>query len=309
MDINQLRIFLAVANAKGFSKAASQLYVSQPMVTKTIKQLEGELNMKLIERSSKSFTLTDAGLRLKSLSEDLLQNFDNILKEISDMRTSNSGSITLAGPPLSLAVYFPKLLQLIRAKYPGINISLIECGSKTTVEMINDGKADIGVSQMPIENPDMDIFPIVRDKCVLLVNEIHPLATRDKVSISELSNEKFISLAKGFAMHDTVNDICRRAGFTPNIVYHTSLISFAEKLVSLNEGISILPRPLVGLYMPGGVKIIEIDEYIPWDVALILSNKGYRSNATQLTLELALGHFTGPGSNHYNALYGSKPLF
>ena len=291
MDVHQLRVFRTVVQTKSFSKAASLLYISQPMVTKTIKQLEDDLDIRLIERTSKYFLLTEAGHRLYELSGDVLHRFDDIGRELSDIREANTGSVTLAGPPLSLATYFPNLLKLMRATYPGIQISLLESGSKTTVDMVCDNRADIGISQMPIENPDVDVYPIVHDRCILLVNENHPFANEKKISISRLSGEKFIALGQGFVMYDTVQNICREFGFSPNIVFHTTLVSFAEHLVSLNEGIAILPRPLVDTYRPAGVCTVELEEYLPWDVAAVVSNKHYRSIATTRALELIFEYF------------------
>lgn len=296
MDIYQLRIFYTVAVNGSFSKAASQLYLAQPTVTKNIQALEKDVGVKLIERSCKHFSLTREGERLLTLTEDILARFDDIGREFSDIRKSNTGDITLAGPPLSLAVYFPNILKLIRERHPGINISIAECGSKTAVEMVCAGKADIGISQMPVVSRDVDVYPIIRDRCILLVNAEHPLSERKSISIAQLVDEKFISLAQGFVMHDTVQNICRAAGFTPNIVFHTSLISFAEKLVSLGEGVSILPRPLVGTYPSDGVRTVEIDEYIPWDAALVTSNRRYKTPAAQTTLGLALDYFGADNS-------------
>jgi len=304
MDVHQLRVFRTVVQTKSFSRAASQLYISQPMVTKTIKQLEDELGIRLIERTSKYFLLTDAGQRLYELSSDVIHRFDDIERELSDIREANTGSVTLAGPPLSLATYFPNLLKMMRNTYPGIHISLLESGSKTTVDMVCDNRADIGISQMPVDSMDVDVYPIVHDRCILLVNENHPFAKEEKISISRLANEKFIALGQGFVMYDTVQNICREFGFSPKIVFHTTLVSFAEHLVSLNEGIAILPRPLVDTYRPDGVCTVELEEYLPWDVAAIVSNKHYRSVATTRALELMLKYFADPdgAAAHYPPL-------
>ncbi len=291
MEIHQLRIFFTVAQTKSFSKAAALLYVSQPMVTKVVKQLEEELGICLIERTSKSFHLTDAGERLYGMAAEMLSRFDDIGREISDLRAANAGSVTLAGPPLSLATFFPSLYKILRVRCPNVRYSLIECGSGPIVEMVLDGRADIGISQLPVVHPEIEVNPIVRDRCTLLVNENHPLAGQKSVSIACLAEEKFIALSKGFTMYDTVQDICRQAGFVPNIVFHTSLVSFAEKLVSLGEGIAILPRPLVGTYRPEGVCTVELEEFLPWEIGLVVSTRRYRSAATRRTLRIALDYF------------------
>lgn len=291
MDVHLLRFFCSVAENRSFFKASSQLHISQPMVSKGIKQLEKDLGVKLIERPSKRFALTDAGERLYILSKDIINRFDNVAKEFSDVREANSGKVTLAGPPLSFATYFPNILKLMHNRYPGIQISVLASGSKTTVELICDNKADIGISQLPVQSDAVDIYPIIHDKCVLLVSEHHPFASKKRISVSQLKNECFISLGQGFVMHDTLKEICQEFGFNPNIIFNTTLISFAEHLVSLNEGIAILPRPLVDTYRPSGICMVELEEYLPWDIAVIVSNKHHHSIATTKALELILEYF------------------
>ena len=163
MEINQIRLFSVLVNERSFSRAARKLYISQPMITKAVKQIENEFGVQLVNRSSRSFALTDAGLRFHELSKSLLQHFDDVVNEISEFGTVNPRSITLARPPLSLEVYFPNILKLIKQEFSDINISLVECGSKNTVEMVRDGQADLGISLLPIDDPSIEVYPIVKD--------------------------------------------------------------------------------------------------------------------------------------------------
>ena len=294
MDINQLQVFQAVVRARSFSKAAAQLYISQPMVTKIIQQLEAELGLRLIERTSKSFSLTDAGKRFYDLSADLLFRFEDMKREIADLGRENAGTVTIVGPPLSLAAFLPQTLQMVRSAFPEIRICLAEGNGREIVEMVQSGRADIGVSQFPLPVRGIKAHPIIQDRCVLIVGENHPLAHEERISFARLRSEKFIAIAKGFPMYETVSELCAQFGFAPDIVCETTLVSFAEKLVSMGEGISILPRPLIDLYRPAGIREIELAEHVSWEVSLIIAEQRYHSDAMLRTLELMLQYFHDP---------------
>ena len=292
MDIKQLRLFLSVAKTESFSKTAEEQYMTQPMITKSIQKLERELGVKLIERTSKMFALTEAGRKLQLMAKEIVDRFDDIYLEMGDIKSLNTGDVTIAGPPATMATFMSKFLQMIRREYPNIRISLQESGSKNIVNLVTSKHADIGILQLPIYEDEVNVHPILSDRCVLLVNEQHPLAGAGKVSMTKLKNEQFISMSEQFALHDTLIKNCRAAGFEPDVVFKSSLVSFVVRLVALNEGISLLPLPLLDIYRVNQVVTVELEDTIPWEIALITHRKRYLSIAAQRVFELACDYFT-----------------
>ena len=128
MDIQQLRYFVEIARNKSFTRAAEQLYITQPMLTRVIKQLEQELNAKLIERTSKSFRLTDVGEALYLQAQDLLVRYSDLYRTINDVKSIQSGEVRLSTPGVLLDMYFAPLLVQFRKKFPGIDINILEEG-------------------------------------------------------------------------------------------------------------------------------------------------------------------------------------
>ena len=129
MDIQHLKYFVEVVRQESFTRAAAQLFVTQPMLTRSIKQLEESLNVLLIERTSKSFHLTDAGRILYERAQEFLMQYEAIFQTMADVRSVKTGEVRLSIPGVLLDMYFPELFASFHRQYPGIDISLVEEGS------------------------------------------------------------------------------------------------------------------------------------------------------------------------------------
>ena len=145
MEIHHLRYFVEIARNKSFTRAAEQLYITQPMLTRVIKQLEEELDAKLIERTSKSFRLTDVGEAFYLQAQDLLLRYNDLYRTIDDVRSVRSGEVRLSTPGVLLDMYFAPLLAQFRNKFPGIDINIVEEGSKLVVKAVLSNQADLGM--------------------------------------------------------------------------------------------------------------------------------------------------------------------
>lgn len=288
MDIKQLQLFLEVVRTKSFSKAADDLHLTQPMVTKTVSALEKELGIKLIERTSKSFHLTEAGEKLRFLSSDIVNRFTDIYSEMGDLKLLKKGNVVMAGPPATLATYFPNLLQEVRFRYPGINITIHECGSRDIKAMVKSRRVDIGIAQLPITDSDIEVQPVIHNRSVFICNTSHRFAFTKRLSVAQLRKEKFISLNEKFQLYENLVNACQKAGFAPNIVYKTSLVSFIIRMVALGEGVAVLPIPLVENYRHRDVVLVELEEDIAWKMGLLVNKLRYQSIITRTIFDLAV---------------------
>ena len=114
MEIQHLKNFVEVVRQESFTRAAAQLYVTQPVLTRSIKQLEDSLNILLIERTSKSFRLTDAGRILYERAQEFLIEYDSIFQTMEDVRSVKTGQVRMSIPGVLLDMYFPPLLSGFR---------------------------------------------------------------------------------------------------------------------------------------------------------------------------------------------------
>lgn len=216
MDIQHLKYYVEVVRQESFTRAAAQLFVTQPMLTRSIKQLEESLNVLLIERTSKSFHLTDAGRILYERAQEFLMQYEAIFQTMADVRSVKTGEVRLSIPGVLLDMYFPELFASFHRQYPGIDISLVEEGSKLTAASVGLGKADLGLVMLPVEEPSrFESHLLVSDVCQLVVSREHPFAQMPGVHIRELRGETILTFSETATLHDTFIQMCGEQGFTP----------------------------------------------------------------------------------------------
>ena len=160
MDIRQLEYFVELAKTKNFRKASEHLHLSQPALSKSIRILETELNTVLIERTNKSFELTDTGQALLQKSVFIIQQFYDIYKVIDDVRLSNQGEIKIGIPNILGFLCYFELICEFQKKYPGIHISVSGEGTKDINAALREERLDLGIGMLS-EN-----VPIARDVVV-----------------------------------------------------------------------------------------------------------------------------------------------
>jgi DNA-binding transcriptional LysR family regulator len=245
LDIRHLEYFAEVAKHLSFTKAASTLHVSQPSISKAIKNLEGELGVPLFYRSSKSLELTDAGKAVLINAKKVLEAFDNLSTELTDMMELKKGEIKIGIPPIIGAAFFSKLITHFKESHPMVEIILTEVGSKKIKEGVEDGSLDIGlVCNLPIQKDSFEILRLIHDPLMLIVHNDHRLAAETEIDFSELENEPFILYRHDFTLHDRIIDECSKHDFRPNIVCESSQRDFMIEMVEARLGVALLPSKI-----------------------------------------------------------------
>lgn len=285
MNIRELNYFIEVAKVKSFTKASQNLFICQSALSKAIKSFENDLDIKLIDRTSKSFKLTPEGqllfengiIALKVINEQLTMLLDSVSLE--------KGKIKLGVPPVISTIYFTSLIQTFKDNYPSINLQIVEAGANTVKNKVDRGEIDIGVVILPFNSNNFTVTPIFQSEVVVIVNKKHPFATREEVSLLELKTESFISLDETYMLYDRIKFRCNQAGFEPNIISTSSQWDFVAEMVALNQGIAILPRPILSRFHSKNIKLLKIKEGFPWNIAFIVRKDKYISKAIKLFIE------------------------
>lgn len=276
MNLKHLSYFVDISKRESFTKAADDIYVSQSALSKSVKSLEQELNVTLIDRTSKSFNLTEEGRILYVEGEKLLQYIDESQDEIIEKIHRSRGRLRIGVPPVISTVYFSQLLFRFIKQYPNIELEISEVGANIVQNQINAGNIDIGVVILPIINSDnYHIIPAMSSDNALIVNKDHPLASRDEVDFKELEHEDFLILDRTYMLHDRIIKNCEIAGFYPHITTESSQWDFLAEMVAYNQGISILPVPIMKrFYSSDRIKMIRLKEpEFPWNIAMIFKKE------------------------------------
>lgn len=276
MDIRYLHYFIEVARYGSFTKAANQLFVTQPTISKMIKNLEEEFGVELFDRTGKQVQLTDAGRIILEHAHTIFNSYKNMTHAIDDLRNLKTGQVRIGLPPMIGSRFFPKIIGGFRDHYPGITLQLVEHGAKKVEEEVGKGLLDIGVVLLPTNRELFHTFSFVKEEVRLVVSSSHQLSGKRQVELSMLKEEAFILFREDFALHDRIIEACLSVGFQPRIASESSQWDLISEMVAANLGIALLPETICAGLDQSKVSIIRlIEPTILWHLAIIWKKNAY----------------------------------
>lgn len=287
MDIRHLQYFIEVALTGSFTKAAEVLRVSQPTISKVVKDMEDELGILLFNRTGKKAELTNEGQMIFNQAKDIVNSFDSLSSAINQAAHLVKGKLRIGLPPMAGAGYFAEFIGQFHERYPGIVLELVEYGARKIAEEIENGALDIGVVLLPTKHDIYHSILIADEKLKLIVHPEHRLAGRTEVSLSELAGEGFIMFPEDFSLHDRIMSACVSSGFQPRVVCESSHWDFIGNLVAAKLGIALLPEHICRQMNPERISTVSlVQPEIPWKLAFIWRKDVYLSYAAKEWIRL-----------------------
>ncbi|MEG2354108.1 MAG: LysR family transcriptional regulator [Clostridium sp.] len=299
MNLKDITYFVEVVKRKNFTKAANDLHISQPALSKAIKILEHETKTQLIDRNTKKFKLTDEGEILFENAKTALEIINTEMYKLEDSLLSCKKTLTIGLPPVVGSVYFPSIIAEFREEYPDIDLKILEEGSNDIMRKVEDGTIEVGAIILPINSENLIPINITDGDVMLVVSKKHKLANRKTINVDELKNENFITFNENFMMYNKTINACIESGFEPNIIMKTSQWDFIIEMVGLNQGITIMPKPIVERFKTNDIKLIHIKKpEIHWDIGFIVKKDKYMSKTLKLFVEYATNHIRKEHEKH-----------
>jgi len=284
IGLRHYKYFLAVAEELHFKKAADKLFISQPGLSKQIKEMEEALGFKLFERNNRNVVLTAAGKYLKEEITLLLNDNERILRHAQHIATGNEGEIHLGYVGSAMQTIIPKLLIRFRKKYPSIHFSLQEMDNNRQINDLLGNKIDIGFVRLNEVPKALSLRPVFDETFSLVLPKNHALNSRNFTSLNQLKAEQFIFFEKAYSpsYHEKVISMFEDCGFSPTISHTSVHATTIYRLVENSFGVAIVPSSLkLGYNM--NIKFIELKN-VPQRAVLSLAwNKENRNPM--------LGHF------------------
>jgi len=285
MEFRSLEIFVAVVNQRGFSAAADRVFLTQPSISRLIRQLEEDAGNPLLTRNRRGVSLTDAGKIVYQRAVTLIAEQNRLKKELAALAGLESGQLNLGIPPLGGVLFVP-LVRKFKEFYPGIDLRLFEKGSRATESDILAGHLDVGTLLLPNDNPDFESVPFLVDRLVLAVPRSEKWASRKPVSLEALRKEPMILFPQEFALNEQILGACRKAGFEPQIAGRSGQAQFIEGLVESGVGVALLPYSVTRRFTT--VKTRELEKPgILWKIGLAWLRESYLSHAAKALIAIA----------------------
>ena len=281
MDIKQLRYFLTIVEEGQISAAAKRLHMAQPPLSQQLKTLENELEIVLIERTNKSFKLTDAGKMLSRRAEQILELVKTTENEIKDIGEGRKGTLTIGTIASLGASIIPEKIASFNKEYPDVNYRLWEGNSAKITELLLNGVIEIGIVRLPIENNHFEsiLFP---KEPMLAVASNKWLDKRKTISINALQNKPLLLHKRHEEM---IKKNCLENGFEPNILCVSddirTILPWAEK----DLGIAIVAESIENIVNKEKLQISKIkDSELETAAAIIWVKNRYLSPIAKLFL-------------------------
>lgn len=242
---DSIKVFLAVAEKRNFSKAAKSLFLTQPAVSFQIQMLEQYYGTILFDRVNRNITLTAAGELLLSYAKRMSGLQAQLEKEMQDLTGTIKGKL-LIGASTTIGEYIlPSLVGNFIKKYPEVEVSLVIGNTEDIESHILDTSLDIALVEGPVSGKDIVAEHFLDDELVLIVPPEHPLTKNKKISVFELSKYPFISREKGSGTRHIMENALKKVGFDPlnlNIIMELGSTTAIKAAVSSGLGISIVSK-------------------------------------------------------------------
>jgi len=246
MQINQINAFLAVAELGSFSLAAEQLHITQPAVSKRIRQLEISINTALFDRISKRSILTPNGQAFKPHAERILQELKSFRFSLSRQQDSPSGSLSFATSHHIGLHRLPGTLRDFKIRYPQVDLDLHFMDSEDACVAIANNELELAIVTLPeLADEKLDCEPIWIDQLMVVMAADHPLADRQEIDPLELLEHAAILPSLGTFTRKIINSLFAASKDQLKIILETNYLETIKVMVSANLGWSILPQSMV----------------------------------------------------------------
>jgi DNA-binding transcriptional LysR family regulator len=244
MDLRQLRYLVALAEERHFTRAAAREHIAQPALSQQIRRLEDEVGVALVERTTRSVSITDAGNLLVARARRVIAEVDAADAELLALRGMERGRVTVGTMHTMGPIDISLVLATFHQRHPAIELTVREESSEELAEMLRYDELDLAFLSVTerVERHGLGLHQLVAEELVVVLPTDHRLARRRRLPMSELRDEEFISYRPGARLRELLLTAGHQAGFEPRIKLESNESERIRRLVARGMGVAILPR-------------------------------------------------------------------
>jgi DNA-binding transcriptional LysR family regulator len=239
MNFNHLKYFQVVAHLENVTRAAEELHIAQPSLSKTISRLEESVGVPLFERQGKRIELNQFGKIFLRRVERSFNELTEGQREVTDLAGLERGRVTVGATTARL---LPDLFKEYLTHHPHVKFRLFQITQQLEIQkQLMNGEIDLCISTLPIEQLEIHCESLIIEEIFLAVPPEHRLAGQKSIRLEEIANELFIHQSAECGLREVTNDFCQQAGFTPNIAFESSTPEVICSLVKAGFGNAFIP--------------------------------------------------------------------
>lgn len=287
MDLTALRIFLAVAEERSFSRAAAKVHRTQPAVSQAVKRLEDDLGEQLFDRSSKSGTLTDAGRVLQNYGQRLVRLAEETESAMRELRDLRRGRVLIGANEAAIHTLLP-LIQRFRAKFPDIAVDVRRVPARQIAVEVQQGSLDFGaLTFRPSEQGLLEVA-VGDDELVLLVSPSHPFAKRKSVTMADAAGVPVVAHNDPSPARERVLRMFEEKQISLNMVISLPSLDGIKRAVEMELGVALLPRRCALAEIASKRLVaVPVDEVSRKRQVTLVARNAQRSHAANAFLDVA----------------------
>lgn len=246
LDVRRLRVLREVATHGSFSSAAEALSYTQSAVSQQIAALEREAGSRLVERSARGVTLTDAGRALVAHADVILARLADAEEELQAIAGLRGGRLRLAAFASACATLMPQAVARFRERHPGVELSLCPADPGDALRLLRGGESDIALSIQTSfsarDEPGLDTVALLDDPMYIMLPRDHPMADRPRLKLTDLADDPWMIGTSGTCPDATIFlNACQAVGFAPNIAFTMDDYTAIQGFVAAGMGVSFVP--------------------------------------------------------------------
>ncbi len=266
MNYEYFNVFLVVGKHKNITRAAQELYTSQPAVTRTIKKLEAELGCQLFTRTKNGVEFTKEGARLYTFVESSAIQLSRGMDEIANSVNSTTGTIRIGATSTALDEYLYSYLDKMSKAYPHMHFVVSSSSNDKTIDRLNNKLIDIAVVSTPYHTPrdTLQAIKLSEFKDVVVCGNEYKDLLNKKLNLKDLENYPFLTLSKDMQLREFLDDIFIKEKININPIVETNSVSILLPLVINNMGLAIIPETVAKRSLETGkLHILDVDYDFP----------------------------------------------
>ena len=289
MTLNQLRYFCVASRCHSITKAAQELYVTQPTVSTAIRDLEIEFGISLFYRKGNRLVLTEEGAALYEKATAIIQHCDELKADYLGVNRRKS-PLRIGIPPMLSTVFFPELLEAFQEEYPKIPIILEEYGSARACDLVQNDTLDFALVNMKWYNIDkLNREVLAEDQIMFCVSHGHPLAGHTKITVKDLANEPLIFFNADSVQNELLNTRFESEGYIPHVFMRSSQIYTTLQFVKKDHAGCFLYSSMVDKF--DGIIGMPMDPPIKVSIGIVWKKGKYLSNDMQKFLNFTTKYY------------------
>jgi DNA-binding transcriptional LysR family regulator len=291
ITLKQLRAFISVADAGSFTDAAKRLHLTQSALSLLVKELEEEVGVRLLDRSTRRTKLSAAGDDFYPLAIKVLEDLESAVASTRQLREKQRGSVRVACTLLYASALMPQILAAYQREYPAIRVRMLDSLNEGVLARVASGEADFGMAPQRPTPPDTVEEKLFKDRIELICPSGHPLAGRMRTTWKEALRFPFVTLTRDFTARLQADLFAASPELALQPAHEVSYLTTALGMVKHGQGITALPASAAPLVEAFGLAVVPVGGPIIHRQVSLFTRRGQSLSPAAASLREFLGEY------------------